>query len=147
MPQPELDLRERVTDVLLWPYVGDAPDGRQLVRYGKPDELVVRWLNKFRTTLNRDGNVVGIDVTLILDRAIEPRGIIWQGSLNDIPGTAQGNNIVPEGNLYEIVTADATGDTKGRSTRYQATLMRYGNKMPARGQPGQEAVYSGRGAK
>jgi hypothetical protein len=95
----------------------------------------VRFLKKRRDTLDSQGNKISYDATLIAAREIVPNSLVWIGTLQDLAddghGTGTGTSDGPDSDIWEVVTADVTPDIKNRFTRWEHTMKRYKDKLPA----------------
>lgn len=125
---PAFETSDRVQKAVLWIPTGDNVYGQKVVGTNGV-EINVRWVGKTAERLNPQGNTITLDATIITDRVIPIGSIIWQGSLDDIPGTATPR--IPTSRFYEVKTMNSTGDIKNRFTRYEAGLMRYSDSFPS----------------
>jgi hypothetical protein len=125
---PSLETMDRKQWAVLWNLTRYDAYGKPLVNK-VPEEIRVRWDVKQREVLDKNGNTIATDVTVIVAQDIAIGSWMWLGRLVDIPG-ATGS--VPTCDLFYVKTADKTGELKGRLNRVrrQLGLMRATDALP-----------------
>lgn len=124
---PPLEEMDRHDTAVLWPATG-------LDRYGKPtigspveltpeDGTGVRWVAKKKQIMSPQGQPVGVDVTVILDREVPIGSKMWKGALEDWDDEAQTD-------VMEVVAYEGAEDLKGRHTTHSVMLKRHGDDLP-----------------
>lgn len=92
-----------------------GPRGRPT--FNAAEELAVRWEEVRSFAIDNDGQRVGTDATVWVDREIPVGSEMWLGSLDLNPTPATGK-------LFEVLSYDAAPDLKGRRYEYTVTLRR-----------------------
>lgn len=119
---PPLETADRNDCALLWPRLGRTRRGEprvgQLIELNPRNGTGVRWVQKVSAVTAPDGSTVTATVRVVVDREIPLHSIMWRGGADDLPGTAQ----LPEGNLFEVVRYNETGDLKGRAENTRRTV-------------------------
>src|SRR5438046_3060213 len=116
MPDPET--ASLFDWAVLWAITGR--DEYNNATLAAPVEIAANWQKTRRQVVTVDGSTVAVEAVVEVDQEIEPGSVVWEGRLEDIPGTA----LVPESGLYEVVTCPVTNDVRGRATYTKVTLMR-----------------------
>lgn len=119
MPAPELI--GRYQSAVLWPITSRDGYGQPVVDRDNPVELRVRWDGTRVERVDRDGNTIVIDATVITDRSIAIGSLLWQGSLDDLPGTG----LVPEEDVMVVKFSDDQPDLKNRHVAHSVMLMKF----------------------
>lgn len=114
-------LRQRA---VLWPAVGSDTFGQPTV--GAPVEIACRWLTNRREVLDRQGNTVSIDGTVIVAVDVPIGSHLWLGTLAQWYGTGSAGQGDQE--LCEAKTFDSTPDIKNRATFRQVGIVRLHNR-------------------
>lgn len=122
MPYPEEAHRKQ--KALLWEADGYDLYGEEKVK--AKVQLDVRWENGFKEVIDEQGNTIGVDATVVVDRDIPIGSVMWEGGLNDIPGTAA----VPDGDFKRVMHATRVPDWKGQRYRRVVFLMRLSDELP-----------------
>ena len=140
---PPLERTDLLDSAVVWPMLSRGgyrgiplqqpydPYGEPIV-VAVPRQIDVRWVGKQTRMLDKDGNAIALDATMVLDEesAEVPVGsIVYHGALEDIAGT--GSFTSPENELYQIKMFSTTPDIKNRNNRRTAGLMRFRDAMPA----------------
>lgn len=123
---PPLERMDRKQTALYWEWRGKDRYGHPVVS-PDPVELRVRWINRQQEVLDRQGNTMAVDGTVILGQAVVVGSILWLGSLDDLPGTG---TAAPDSGLVQVITYDETSDIKNRFVRREATFMRFTDSLP-----------------
>ncbi len=126
---PPMEQAGRNQTAVLWEFQSYGPDGQPRVS-STPVELEVKWNDVRNQRLDKDGNTVGLDATVVVDRFIPIGSAIWLGELADWYGT--GSNVVLNPDIMEVKTYNAGQDMKGRDTYYTIGLMRSKSLLPDR---------------
>lgn len=117
MPAPETsDLYQKA---VLWEREGYGDDGQPTL--GEPEELDVRWLKKSAQMRDKDGNLIGVDVTVRAAQEIKLGSVMVEGTLENWQDVGSGGG---ESELMEVVATSIVPDLKARETSY-----RYGLKL------------------
>ncbi len=132
---PPLEHMDLTTKALYWAKVSVSRHGQAKVDPDSRVEIKTRWVHKRRDVLRPDGSTMRIDVTIATNVDIPLGSIVWEGSLLDLDGNTTGTGTgtsteVPHTDLMQVVSASRATDLKGRVTRYEYGLMRYGNNIP-----------------
>ncbi len=122
---PAVESMDRPHDALLFLATGKDRYGKILVSI-TPVELRVRWNDKQRRVLDRQGNTIAVDATAIVDRDIPLGSILWRGGIDDLPGTSP----IPTSGLMEVKLSNSVDDLKGRVTRYDVAMIRATDTLP-----------------
>lgn len=117
---PDQETAGLLWKAVLWPLSGFDDQGQPTE--GAAVELDARWVQDQREVLAPDGSVVAIDATVIVDRDIRIGSKMWQGSLDDLPGT--GTAYLPDTDVMEVVTFAKVPDAKGRTYYREVGLKR-----------------------
>lgn len=130
MPPPELAFR--TTDVLAWPAVGQDSHSRWL-RSATVSELKVRWVDTAKTITDDQGNPLTIDVEMATDVELPIGTPVWKGSYEDLGDAVGGTGtglLVPNADIYQVVTTEHSADHRGNVNGYVHGLRRLGARMP-----------------
>lgn len=90
----------------------------------------VRWLTNVAVIQDKAGNDIRTDGQLRIATELEIGSIVWDGLLDDLPGTG---TAAPTSGLLEVVADMSTDDLKGRNTCYMYGLQRYSGVLPCYG--------------
>lgn len=99
--------------------------------YGSPtvstvgEEIDVRWENKVQDVLDPQGNTISADATVVVDQDITVGSQMWEGKLQDIPGTQE----IPTSDIREVIAFSKVPDIKGRNVRRVAMLKRLSDTL------------------
>lgn len=121
---PPIETFHRHQKAVYWERIGTDEQGEPII--DDPIELDVRWEKKKSQALMPQGQTISIDATIVVDRDLVEGSLIWEGGLEDIPGTS----LVPESNLLEIITFEKIPDVKGRKFRRRVGVIRFNNSLP-----------------
>lgn len=124
VPLEYMDLTERA---ILWIVSRIDREGFPLV--ASPVEICVRWEEGQQEMLRPDGEKDVTDVTIATNRNIPLGSIIWEGSEEDLED-AVGTSLIPESDVYEVVTRNRGKDILGTVTRYEFGIKRYKDTLP-----------------
>ena len=111
---------------------GSTADGTRIVS-ATPAELDVRWETGKAEALDPQGVPIAVDALVVVDRTITIGGIMWEGALSDLPGTASPIDRWPTSDIMQVITYNKTPDVKGRKFRHVVGLMRLSDTMPTTG--------------
>lgn len=106
---------------VLWENTGYDDNGQPTVAES-PEEIPCRWVEKLDQAVDKDGNLVATLIDVVVDRAITPGSILWEGQLSCLPSSPT--------DLKLVVGSVKTPDIKGRNKRRVLKLMRYGDSLP-----------------
>ena len=118
---PAIETADRHQTAMLWPASGQGDYGKHKVT--APIQIKVRWEDRQSETVDSQGNTIGTNATVVVDRVIAVGSIMWLGKKDDLAD--------PPVNLKEVVDYSAIPDVKGRKTRRVVKLVRHSNKLPA----------------
>lgn len=121
MPTPET--ADRHQTAVLWPATGFDKYGDVTIADADGTQVKVRWEDRKSESLDAQGNTIGTDATVVVDRVIAVGSIMWQGKKDDLAD--------PPVNLKQVVEYSAIPDVKGRNIRRVVKLVRYSNELPA----------------
>lgn len=124
MPPPERAMAKQWA--VLWEPTGFKDRNGKVLVSTVPSEIRVRWVDKKRNTLDKEGNTIAIDATIVANQEVPENSILWKGKVDDIPGTS----LVPEEGLVQVVVANRIPDVKGRVREYELMCMRYNSALP-----------------
>ncbi len=117
-----LTTRQRRQKATLWTKNGDDDYGGAKVN--AKVEIKVRWEEKRSEAVDKDGNTIAIDATVVVDQEIAVGSIMWLGALADVAD--------PPVNLKEVVVYNETPDLKSRGIpRRTVGLVKYSNQLPS----------------
>lgn len=116
---PSLETFDLDSKALLWEWQANDRDTRYQV--GAAEEIDVRWVPTNARAQDPQGNTITIDVQMAADRLIPMGSILHEGA---------DNGTTPTADFMEVKTVKAAKDVKGRATRYEYGLMRYGDTLP-----------------
>ncbi len=111
-------------DAVVWDKVGNNSHNDPIVSSG--EDVKVRWIKTRREIRDPTGKVIAITVEVNCIREVEVGAIMWKGTLDDLPGTAD----TPTSDIYEVVTSATIPDERGRINTYELGLMRYHKTFP-----------------
>jgi hypothetical protein len=117
---PSIETACRFQKAVLYVANGFAADGEETVAAGVSIDVRVE-IGK-REALDATGNVIAVDMVLVVDRAIPIGSIVWIGNINNIAS--------PPVDLLEVKTYREVPDVKGRNFRRVIDLMRHSNTLP-----------------
>lgn len=131
---PQMETADRVHKALYWEFAGTDSNNEPVVL--APVELMVRWVPKHREVRRPDATPISIDVTASVDRRIPKLSCMWVApdqepgsatALEQWTGTGSG---AVETEVMQVVLYSESSDLKGRSTRREVSLARYGRSPP-----------------
>ena len=118
-----LEERDLPHAALLWARASDLPNGEPV--HAAPVAVRCRWNDAPKLVLDKQGNTVALDATVVVRRdvpigSLMRRGLLsaWLGS-----GSAADDNL-----LYEVKLFNETSDVKGRFKLRTVGLMRFKQK-------------------
>lgn len=119
---PTLERTALHQSLVRWPAVGVDGYGEPVV--GNPEEPFVRC--RFDLTVSssdkgRDSDKTR-DATVRTEKPLCVGDLVWQGSLDDLPGTSA---LVPTSDVFVVTRDESVIDIKGRCTGYEYSLSRY----------------------
>lgn len=117
---PRLEVNRLKQKAVLWAYASVNDYGEPIVSAAV--EIPVRWENVQQEYTNPQGNTVGIEAIVTVNRVITVDSILWLGNLADLPGTPT--------NLKKVVRIVDIPNIKGRNTMREVWCMRYGDSLP-----------------
>jgi len=117
VPVQETDYRNH--KAVFWEADGYDTYGEPKV--GTATEINVRWDESKSESLDALGNVIALDVTVVVAQDIAVGSLMWLGEKADLPS--------PVTNLYQVKTFSKVPDVKGRQYYCTVGLMRYSNEM------------------
>lgn len=88
-------------------------------------ELKVRWQYVNEEAVDAQGNSIGIDAKVVLDRDVAVGDYMWLGGIENLP-----SNGIPTSNIMKVVGFVSTPDLKGRHIRRTALLQRFSDTLP-----------------
>jgi hypothetical protein len=122
---PPLETMDRKQDAVLWEKNGVSDDGEYTVT-ANAVALKVRWEDVRREVVDAQGNTIGTDATVVVNRRIEIGSWLWPGKLSSL-----GNPVVPPtSGLFRVIVYNETPDIKNRNIRRTVTLMRSNDTLP-----------------
>lgn len=110
---PAFETMDLIHDAVLWAAAGSDSDGDPTVS-DAPLDISVRFVKKQSQALDPKGNVLTVDWTMVADMEIAIDSRVWQGTLDDLPGT---NPNPPDSGTMWVVTNEFTDSLKGREER------------------------------
>ena len=120
MPAVEVyDLRQAA---VLWPALTDPPtmDNYGEIQVGAPIEIRVIWDDQATQSMDRQGNTIALDGTVVASRDIDNGSWMWLGSLDDLEAM--------DGGLIQLMSTkkfNKATDIKNRHTARDIGLMKY----------------------
>lgn len=123
---PSIETAYLTQDAVLFPF--DGTDIHNEIKRGDPVEIKVRWLTGRSQSLSAQGTPLALDATVIVDRVIENRSLLFLGSLSEWLGTGSEGD---DSELMEVVSYKETPDLKGRVERRSVGLVYYRDTPPA----------------
>lgn len=120
MPSVEVDCLEQ--KAVLWSAVLGSFDRHGKQKVSAAVEIDVRWITGNKEVTDSKGNTIGIESTVIVDRAIPVQSILWLGKLSNLPS--------PTTNLRKVDVVKETPDIKGRATRRVLFLNKFSDTLP-----------------
>ena len=112
--------RVRKQKAVYWARSGVDDNGE--VTLAAYSELWVQWVEKRQEMTDPRGNVISVDVQVVLGQEVTIGSIMAKGAYADYSATAM---------KYEIVAYDEQRDLQNRCIRRVAGLTRYGAELPA----------------
>lgn len=112
-------VRGLVHKAAYWQCVGRDINA-QAVLSANPIDLNVRWDDTHRQVADADGNLIAIDATAVVDRDIPIGSVMWKGSIQLMPGSAQ----MPDRDVFEVVMFNNVPDFRGRFTYREVNMIR-----------------------
>lgn len=122
---PSHVLRNRFQSAVYWKSTGFDTHGEPTITSAV--ELCVRWEEVNTEVIDANGNSVGVDAVVVVDREIPDGSILWLGAIQDLPGTGE----TPTSNIYTVVKYSSIPDIKGRNYRRLVYLRRRNDELPA----------------
>ena len=132
MPWPEV--ASLLQSALVWPWVQAADAYGRPVVAATPTELSpsnsppngVRWKFKKAVKLDKDGNTITLDATVIVAQYIQPESLMWPGTLDEWNGAGSSSPEIGVGtHVYVVKTVDWLPDIKNRARYRELGLMRF----------------------
>lgn len=120
MPAPEVSSLPQ--KAVIWSYITDDDYGNIIC--AQPIEINCRWVGSIGEQLNPlTATIMDVSTTVVVDRAIAVKSLIWLGEL--------ANLLEPISNLNQVKNYNDTPDIKGRNFLKTVTVIRYRNSLPA----------------
>jgi hypothetical protein len=123
---PALEITDLIHTAVVWAVTGRDVDGMPIVSHS-PTQIKCRWVGKQSVMLDKDGNTVAIDATVVVAQDVTLFSAIWMGQLATLPGTSPNE---PPSNVMTVVIVNKTDDLKGRSTRRTLGVKRAKDSLP-----------------
>src|SRR6185369_2639674 len=134
---PPLELEDLFDYALLWPVrsgrLGFNRYGQVRVRAEDRVQIPVHWTDTDDEVKQADKSVIRISARIAADRDIPMGSIMWHGTEEDLfngDQTGTGSGDIPDTGFMQVVTRDIELDFRGRETRYEYGLMRWGSNLP-----------------
>lgn len=124
---PAFETMDLTESAVLWGFAGSNGYGEPTV--AAPVEIPARWVYKQREVTGPNGDPQAIDAQLVVKQDVDVGSIVWEGTLDDLPGT--GTDYTPTSGILEVVSIDRAKDIKGRVVRRTLNLVRYTDSLPA----------------
>lgn len=128
---PDLTIVGFTDTVLLWERYGTTGQGNLTVL--PYVEIKARFVRRSGRALDPKGNTVGVDAQVAVGRDVPVGSLVWEGSESDLAvalGNAATVPMAPTSGILEVVTSNRAKDIKGRTTRRELGLKRYGDTLP-----------------
>lgn len=125
---PPMEEEDRWQQATLWAKSAES-DRHGRPKVVSPVVLDVRWIKTRMVTRDAEGHPIELDVTVVLNRQVDPGSIFRLGTIDDWVGTGSGSE-EEDDELYETVTYRETVDIRGMDTRRTAGLKRYRDTLP-----------------
>jgi hypothetical protein len=124
---PPVELMGRHQKAIYWPATATRNRyGQQIVSVTLRKELQVRWDDMtLKENLSPDSTKKTRTATVIVDRELAMRSLMWLGSEDDLPAGG-----IPTSDLLEITEDLSDQDIKGRVTKWAYGLSRYTDTLP-----------------
>ena len=101
--------------LVYWPYTGADLFGQP--SYGSPVQMTCRWDDMVKQVYHVDGSPVFSKVELITRTRLQPKGLVWKGTL--VAFSAPLRPDVSTG-VLEIIAASSTPNLRNTETLYEA---------------------------
>ena len=122
---PPIETFHRHQKAVLWPFGGYDSYGQPLAAGSTtPVQLDVRWETGKREALDPDGNTIGVDATVVVDRQIAVGSEMWLGKISQLVDSK------PPSSRMRVVTYSEIPDLKNRHVRREVGLMRIHETPP-----------------
>lgn len=99
-------------------------------------EIGVRWTDKKKDVLQKDGSYLSLDGYVAVDRALSVGDVLWHGGLADLDpngatgtGTGTGGQL-PDSDFLQVALDNTAESILGEETRYEYGLVKWGNTLP-----------------
>lgn len=124
MPPPETAHRHQTA--LYWALAG--VDGYNQPKVSAPVELLVRWETGRREALDPEGNKIGVEALVVVDREVLIGSAMWLGTLAEwYTGTGSGGQ---DDEVMQVVTYNQASDVKNRNVRREVGLNKFMDARP-----------------
>lgn len=120
---PSLEVKDCKQRAVLWAFSGYGDDGQH--RFTTPVEIRVRWTDKQSQVVDKDGNNVALDATVVVLQDVAIGSLMWKGKLTDWYSVGSSP---PGTGLMIVKITDGATDIKNRATRRTVGLQRYKDK-------------------
>lgn len=120
---PPIETFHRHQRAVLWPIEGRDDYGDPVV--GEPVEIMVRWEDRPRDSVQQQTASVEFDATVVVDRVIAVGSQLWLGSIEFWYGTGSAED---DTGLTEVTEYNETPDLKGRNIRRVVRVRRFKNQ-------------------
>lgn len=124
---PAFETMDLHDSAVLWTAAGTDGYGQPTV--DAPAEIPCRWMYKQKEVVGPNGTPIAIDAQLVVKQAVAVGSIVWEGTLEDLPGT--GTDYTPTSGIMKVIGVDRAEDVKGRVMRRTLNLVRYTDSLPA----------------
>jgi len=114
---PPLEHDNLCQTAIKWSKTGYDKFGNETV--GAYSELAVRWEYVQSEALDKQGNTISLDATVVTREEVNIGDQMWLGTSEDWLGTGSEGN---ESNVMYVVTQNVVPDLKNRNTRYNLGL-------------------------
>lgn len=125
MPAPEW--AHRWQDALLWVATGSVNDHGEALVSASYEVVRVRWLTAKGDVIIAQGDTVGLDATVVVDREVPLHSILWLGAEADWLGTGSND---PDNELMKVNSYREVPDLKNRFRQRRVGLVRYRGALP-----------------
>lgn len=119
MPLETSELNQKA---LLWVANGTNDQGEPKV--DAKVEINVRWEEGRAQGVDDSGTPIAIDATVVVDRVIVVKSIMWLGSEEDLTTNP------PTSDLMQVLGNGKVPDIKGRNFRRTVTLKKFSDTLP-----------------
>lgn len=101
--------------MVYWPYTGADLFGQPT--YGTAAQMTCRWDDMVKQVFGTDGSPVFSKIELVTRRRLEPKGLVWKGTLATFSAALRPD--ISTG-VHEIIAASSTPNFRNTETLYEA---------------------------